>query len=221
MTSLCTARDIASSCCVDRHHIHTPIVSRPTLLTLPYPLLVAIFVLGQNPGFLRCCRLFRALAKDPHVRAQYLQHKFCRDDRLQSSFFVQMLKHVPPVANTRLWAVFKNRKVRKDQGAWIVTLTLLSRHMCSEFIVVIFPYFMQLLRLFDVQLLYLICNLLRLFDGIATLDLETATRSSVRSRRLPDHADQREGSLSAGGILAEWPSVRQACIAGMDARMLR
>ena len=84
-------------------------VSRPTLLAMPYPLLAWIFVLSQNPSMPAVCRTTRILGQDPYVRAQYLAYR----NRFEcGSFFVALLRNVPPVENPILWKVLKNRHVR-------------------------------------------------------------------------------------------------------------
>jgi hypothetical protein len=84
------------------------LVARPTLLDLPYSLLGTIFILSQSPNLMRVCRLFQTIGADPHVRAQYLEYQSLRRE---GSFFVHLLKQVPPAEHWELWQVLRNRKV--------------------------------------------------------------------------------------------------------------
>jgi hypothetical protein len=84
-------------------------VLRPNLLALPFPILASIFVMSQNINFTKVCRLLRLIGRDHHVRAQYLEYQ--HQIQGSGSFFVRMLKRVPPVENARLWIIFLNRKV--------------------------------------------------------------------------------------------------------------
>lgn len=68
-------------------HIHgSNLVARPTIFDLPYPLLGQVFVMSQNPNFLRTCKLMQELGQDPYIRCQYLEYKYLRNEDLDEDF---------------------------------------------------------------------------------------------------------------------------------------